>query len=132
MLVSSHILSEIQQMADRVAIFSHGRTVASGPVTSFLTDAEAPGLLVRLTRVDDAIALLAAAELEAAATDEAGTLVVSCAPPDGERVARVLADGGIYPREMVARGAALEAAYLRLTSDGDGRTTPVLPQEAVS
>src|SRR5918992_2763106 len=48
--VSSHILSEVQQICDRVAILSRGKCVALGPVSEVLSRGRARAMLVR---VDD-------------------------------------------------------------------------------
>lgn len=116
-LISSHILSEIQQVADHVAIFSHGRTVASGRVTSFLTETEAPGFVVRVADAHQAMPHLVAAGLPTVAMEAPDELLVTCPANEGDRIARTLAEHGMFPREMVMRESALEAAYLRLTSE---------------
>jgi len=47
-IISSHILSEVQQMCDRVAILTRGRCVASGTVREVLSGREPTRLTVRL------------------------------------------------------------------------------------
>ena len=56
--VSSHILSEIQQTADRVAILARGRLVTSGPVDEVLAARGGGGLIVRLADLDAGLAAL--------------------------------------------------------------------------
>src|SRR5919109_1036033 len=64
--VSSHILSEIQQTCDRVAILSRGRCVAAGPVAEVLsTGRTAAGVLARVDDLDAGLAALGAAGLSA-------------------------------------------------------------------
>jgi ABC-2 type transport system ATP-binding protein len=119
-LVSSQILSEIEQTADWVAILSRGRTLASGPVGSFLGGEDRPGVVVRVADAARAVSVLEAAEMGAVRTDAGGDeLRVSCLPAEAERVTRTLADNGMYVREIRPVGSDLESAYLRLTSDAD-------------
>ena len=56
--VSSHILNEVQQTADRVAILAKGRQVATGPVHEVLTAGHVAGLLVRLDDVPEGLRIL--------------------------------------------------------------------------
>ncbi len=57
--VSSHILSEVQQTADRVAILARGRSVATGPVADVLSAGHAAGLIVRLDDPAEGLRILA-------------------------------------------------------------------------
>ncbi len=63
--VSSHILSEIQQTADRVAIVARGRLVASGPVSEVLASRGGEGLIVKLGDLRAGLDALTAAGIEA-------------------------------------------------------------------
>src|SRR5215213_1539947 len=63
--VSSHLLSEVRQTCDRVAILARGRCVAAGPVTDVLANGHGAGLLVRLEDLDRGRAVLAAAGIPA-------------------------------------------------------------------
>jgi ABC-2 type transport system ATP-binding protein len=113
--VSSHILSEVQQVADRVAILARGRCVKAGPVTEVLAGAGARGLLVR---VGDPVAgrrTLAEAGIAAEETD--GMLAVDLPPDQGARVTRLLADRGLYLSELRPDAVDLETVFLELTRD---------------
>jgi ABC-2 type transport system ATP-binding protein len=113
--VSSHILSEVQQTADRVAILAKGRTVATGPVHEVLTAGRASGLLVRLD--DVAGGLRALAEAGIPATRDDGVIRVDLPPTDAARVTRALADRGLYLTELRPDEADLETVFLELTSE---------------
>ncbi|HEV8165756.1 MAG TPA: ATP-binding cassette domain-containing protein, partial [Actinomycetota bacterium] len=63
--VSSHLLSEVRQTCDRVAILARGRCVAAGPVAEVLTNGHGAGLLVRLEDPQRGGAVLAAAGIPA-------------------------------------------------------------------
>jgi ABC-2 type transport system ATP-binding protein len=113
--VSSHILSEVQQTADRVAILAKGRTVATGPVHEVLTSGRAAGLVVRLG--DLAAGMSALADAGIAATADDGTIRVDLPPEDAARVTQTLADRGLYLTELRPDEADLETVFLELTSD---------------
>jgi ABC-2 type transport system ATP-binding protein len=113
--VSSHILSEVQQTADRVAILARGRTVATGPVHEVLTAGHAAGLVVRLDDMAGGLAALGEAGIPAARDD--GVIRVSVPPEDAARVTRTLADRGLYLSELRPDEADLETVFLELTSD---------------
>jgi ABC-2 type transport system ATP-binding protein len=113
--VSSHILSEVQQTADRVAILARGRLVKAGPVHEVLAAGRARGMLVR---VSDAVAgerALAAAGLSARV--DAGALRVDVQPDQGERISRALAAADLYPSELRPDEVDLETVFLELTKD---------------
>jgi len=113
--VSSHILSEVQQSADRVAILAKGRTVATGPVHEVLTSGRAAGMIVRLE--DLAAGMRALADAGIAATSEDGAIRVGLPPADASRVTQTLADRGLYLTELRPDEADLETVFLELTSD---------------
>jgi ABC-2 type transport system ATP-binding protein len=64
--LSSHILSEIEHICDRVAILTRGRCVAHGTVQEVLASTGASqGMLVRVDDLDAAVATLRHAGLGA-------------------------------------------------------------------
>src|SRR5436190_4377824 len=69
--VSSHILSEVQQTADQVAIIARGRLGKSGPVKRVLSAGRARGLIVKVADVPAAVRLLADAQIPAAVSGHA-------------------------------------------------------------
>ncbi len=113
--VSSHILSEIQLTADRVAILAHGRLVATGPVQEVLASRSSEGLIVRVRDLDAGRAALAASGIEATIADDA--LRVSVPAAEAERVSRTLAERGLYVTELRRDEVDLETVFLELTKD---------------
>jgi ABC-2 type transport system ATP-binding protein len=113
--VSSHILSEVRQMCDRVAILSRGRCVAEGPVGRVLDAGRATGMLVRVEDGVRAAAILNAAGFESAEID--GMLRVGTPASDGARITKILADAGIYLSELRPDEEDLEEIFLKLTRD---------------
>jgi ABC-2 type transport system ATP-binding protein len=116
-LLSSHLLSEVQQVCDEVTIVARGRTIRSGDVADVLAAADSRGGRVRV-RVDDhaaAAAVLAAAGMTA--VRDGTHLVVSGVSRPAE-VTRLLAEHGLYLSELVPDTVDLEEAFLLLTGDG--------------
>ena len=92
--VSSHILPEIQHIADRVAIIAHGRLVATGTVDEVLASRGAVGMIVGLRDLRRGREVLSAGGFTAVESN--GTLRVAVPPADAERLSRTLAENGLY------------------------------------
>ena len=119
--ISSHILSEVQQTADRVAILSAGRAVAVGPVGEVLRAGRSEGLLVRVDDLAAGLRALAEAGITAAAVD--GLLRVELPAARAATVTKALADRDLYLSELRSDEADLETVFLELTR-GTGEGTP--------
>jgi ABC-2 type transport system ATP-binding protein len=113
--VSSHILSEVQQVCDHVAILSRGRCVAAGPVGDVLASRGATGLLVRLAEID--LGLEALREAGIPASPDGGVIRIGLPPSEAARVTRTLADRQLYLTELRPDAADLETIFLELTED---------------
>jgi ABC-type multidrug transport system ATPase subunit len=113
--VSSHILSEVQHTADRVAILSRGRSVAEGPVAQILSAGRSEGLIVRLEDLTGGLEALRSAGFEASLSDH--TIRVTLPTADADRVTKALADRGLYLTELRPDEADLETVFLELTTD---------------
>jgi ABC-2 type transport system ATP-binding protein len=127
-LLSTHLLDEVEENCSRVLILNRGRVVAEGSVLEVVRRAAAPRLArVRTTpqHVERALATLnaAAAVQEAAIADGAtGTLTLALAPAapgskDGSlnAVVGVLLDAGVPLLASELEGARLSDAFLSLT-----------------
>jgi ABC-2 type transport system ATP-binding protein len=114
-LVSSHLLSEVQVTCDRVAIIAHGRAVTSGTVAEVLARDHSTGLLVRVQRNDVGAAALQAAGF--AVTEAGDHLRVGAQAIDGAAVTRALAAADQWVIELRAEEASLEDLFLEITSD---------------
>ena len=115
-LVSSHILAEVAQFADRAVVIDRGRLVSAGPVTE-LVKAARPVVVVRTPRV---AALRAALTSEGAAVRAAAPDQLEVTGLGTEQVATLAAGLGIPIFEMTADTGSLEQAFLRLTGS-EGR-----------
>jgi ABC-2 type transport system ATP-binding protein len=115
-LVSSHILSEIEHICDRVAILSTGRCVAQGTVHDVLASAGASeAMLVKVEDLDAGLAALRDGGIAASRLDDA--LRVDLAPDEAERVSRTLAARDLFVTELRPDEVDLETVFLELTRD---------------
>ncbi|MGD9571416.1 MAG: ABC transporter ATP-binding protein [Thermoleophilia bacterium] len=125
-LVSSHLLSEVQLMCDRATIIHKGRLVAQGTMDELLTHNGTSGHAVRVApdEAERAAGVLTAAGIPATAGDE-GRLAVGGDVSDGAEISRPLAEAGIYVSELTPRSASLEEVFLSLTGEaGDDAAAP--------
>jgi ABC-2 type transport system ATP-binding protein len=122
--VSSHLLGEVQQMCDRVAIIARGKLVTQGSVAEVLSLGHQAKLFVRVPEPGIATAVLARAGIVASAYDPATDLLhVDLAADDGARITEVLAREGIYLSELRTESVDLETVFLELT-EGRGPGNP--------
>lgn len=118
-LVSSHILSEIELIADSVSIIARGRVVAEGAMGDFLSDG-APHVRVRVERALEATDLLRSAGWRVDVDD--AVLRVSGRDgrvPGAAGIAESLGLAGLWPEELVTERFSLEEVFLRLTTGAD-------------
>jgi ABC-2 type transport system ATP-binding protein len=114
--VSSHILSEIEQTCDRVAILAGGRCVAQGTVDDVVSSAgRPPSVLVAVGDLEAGRRLLQQAGLEVERVGDA--LRVDIAPISAGDVTRVLAAGGQWVTELRPDRFSLEDVFLDLTTE---------------
>lgn len=118
--VSSHLLSEIQQLADVVGIINQGRLIREGPIGELL--AGEGQVRARVPTVDVAAAVTAAEALAGpgsvrvdAGTDSA-LLTVRISPARSADLNRALAGAGVYASSLES-GTDLESLFLELTGD---------------
>jgi ABC-2 type transport system ATP-binding protein len=123
-LLSSHLLSEIEQVCDSVSILARGRRVASGPVAEVLAARSRGDVRVRVPDPVAAAAVLTSAGFRVSPAGSSpdgrpldGTaLLVHAVPAPGE-LTRLLAGHGHYLEELTPVAADLESAFLELTGD---------------
>ncbi|OLT12005.1 multidrug ABC transporter ATP-binding protein [Actinomadura sp. CNU-125] len=113
-LVSSHLMSEMQDTADRLVVAGRGRAIADDTVTDLIAAASTNRVAVRTPAGTHAAAVLtrAGATVAAATRD---TLAVSGLPAD--RIAALLGADAVPFSEVSAHRATLEDVYLDLTRD---------------
>jgi ABC-2 type transport system ATP-binding protein len=114
-LLSSHLLGEVQQLCDRVGVISGGRLLAESAVDDLLGQA---GLLVRAepaARARECLERLVGAGNVAVAD---GALRLRTAPEHAGRVSRALAGAGVTLTELRPLERTLEEVFLEMTDTG--------------
>jgi ABC-2 type transport system ATP-binding protein len=112
-LVSSHLLSEMQATADHLVIIGRGRLIADTPTAEFIALAARreirvrtphPGALARVLTEAGATVTLVDGELEVVGLDQ-------------DRIGDLAWSNALAVHELTVRAASLEEAFMRLTAD---------------
>ncbi|MET8065510.1 ATP-binding cassette domain-containing protein [Micromonospora sp. NPDC005313] len=115
-LVSSHLMSEMQQTADRVVVLGRGRLVADAPLAELIAARPAASVRVRgpqpaaLTALGDRLT----AEGATVTADDGGLAV---AGSTAARVGDLAHEMGVRLHELTPVAPSLEEAFLELTAD---------------
>jgi ABC-2 type transport system ATP-binding protein len=126
LFISSHLLSEIQQMCDRVAIISHGEVIKVGQVDALIDESAnrviwraAPmTLALELLRAEPDVHVVEVEETDAVVGDSApsAALIVTQLQADTiPAVTRRLVEAGIMLYGVETRSPTLEDLFLSLT-----------------
>ncbi|MGI9005393.1 MAG: ABC transporter ATP-binding protein [Streptosporangiaceae bacterium] len=111
-LISSHLMSELQDTADHLVVVGRGAVIADTTVAELLAAASGDRVLLRTTAAPEAAAVLTRA---GAAVTGTGPLAVSGLA--AEKVVALLAEAALPFSEVSAHHASLEEAYMELTKD---------------
>ncbi len=114
LLVSSHLMSELQDTASQLVVIGRGRLVAATSVAELIAGASAGRVTLRTTARSDAMNVLAYAGATVTVTDR-DTLTV--ADLDPARVVALLNEAAVPFSEVSAHRATLEEAYMELTRE---------------
>jgi ABC-2 type transport system ATP-binding protein len=114
--VSSHLLSEMEMMADHVIVIARGRLVADETMGEFRTRATDNDVFVRCSDTPALKQALVAELGVEAVTDDTEGLSVKGASTD--QVGDIAFRHGVAVRELTMRTASLEQAFLQMTREG--------------
>jgi len=112
-LVSSHLMSELEDTADHLVVVGRGRVIADTSVADLIAAASGNRITLRTTAPAEAMAALASAGAEVTV---AGSGVLKISNLSSERSVATLTSHAIGFSEVTAYRATLEQAYLELTS----------------
>jgi ABC-2 type transport system ATP-binding protein len=113
-LLSSHLMGEIEQICDRVGVIQNGKLVAEGPVTELRGDGR---LIVRADPTDKAARIVASiSEVEEVSTTEE-TISIAVDPERAPEIARELVGAGVEIKEIRPAQRSLEEAFFELTKE---------------
>ncbi|MFJ3383994.1 MULTISPECIES: ABC transporter ATP-binding protein [unclassified Curtobacterium] len=117
--LSSHLMSEMAQTADRVVVLGRGRVLADAPIAEFVAGAGTAGgggsrVVVRTPMPDQLFHAIGPAASAVTPREDGSFLVVG---PDAAAVGTIAAQAGVVLHELTPVGASLEEAYMALTRD---------------
>ena len=115
-VLSSHLMGEIEQVSDRVGVIRDGSLVAEGTVEELRGRA---GLRVGAEPLAEAARLIGALPDVDDVTSVDGLLEVAVDTSQAATINRVLVEAGIAVSELYAQKASLEDVFLELTTTGD-------------
>jgi ABC-2 type transport system ATP-binding protein len=114
--LSSHLLSEVEQLCTHAGIMSAGRMVADGSLTDLAAGAE-PRLHVDTAEPDLAVRVLAGLGCrDPRRSGEAAEAVLDGVAP--ERACAALVGAGVPVRGLLVQRPSLEDTYVSLTGEG--------------
>lgn len=114
-LISSHLMSEMQQTADRVVVLGRGRLVADAPLAELIAARPASSVRVRGPEPAGLAALEARLAAEGATVDADGDGLTVAGVTAG-RVGDLAYELGVRLHELTPVAASLEEAFLELTA----------------
>ncbi|KZE77294.1 ABC transporter ATP-binding protein [Paenibacillus elgii] len=122
LFISSHLLSEIQQMCDRVAIISHGEVITVGEVSSLVDESVSTVVWSALPAETALKVLQSHPEVQSVSfADEAGTetgvprLIALQNPEAIPELSRQLMEAGVALHGIEIKLPTLEDLFLKLT-----------------
>ncbi len=116
-LLSSHLLGEVEQICDRVGVISNGRLVTQSTVQELLGE---EGVLVRAQPADQAQELLTKIFGPEVISRRDGAIYVKVKPENSIEINRRLTDVGIGVSELRPFERSLEEVFFQLTGEKQG------------
>jgi ABC-2 type transport system ATP-binding protein len=118
-LFSSHLLAEVETVADRIVIIDHGRVVRQGSAAELLSARS--GVVVRATSLGELESLVARERWQVRREGLDGVVVEGVGAAE---ISRAAASGGIVLTELSAAGTSrrLEDLFMEATADGSATT----------
>ncbi|MCX4563200.1 ABC transporter ATP-binding protein [Streptomyces phaeochromogenes] len=112
-LVSSHLMSEMENTADQLVVIGRGTLIAAESLTEFAARGTRPTVTVRTPDPAALTALLTGAGAEV--RQDADSLTVT--GMDADRIGELALRNRVLLRELTTRTASLEEAFMELTAD---------------
>ncbi|MBI4337431.1 MAG: ABC transporter ATP-binding protein [Chloroflexi bacterium] len=117
-VLSSHLLHEVEQVCDNVAILSKGRLIAQGRVKDLL--AQRGGVRLKTTDDGKAEGVLKATGWAANVSRDGDHLNVAVPPERSWQLTKLLAEHSVFVAEMVPLQVSLESYFLEVTGEENG------------
>lgn len=114
-VLSSHLLHEVEQVCDDVAIISQGTLVAQGNVDDLIHSKDSGRVRLRTTDNSKAMGILSALDWVTHVSEDDGSIVVSVHEERVTDLGATLGRAEVYVTEMVAEEQSLEQYFLEVT-----------------
>ena len=122
--VSSHLLSEMELMADHLVVIAKGKLISDEPMSSFVARSKGNDVLVR-TSQDEITKLHNALTASGLAATSVEVNALSVKDALAEQVGQIAFQANVPVLELVSRQVSLETAFLELTADQQDYQTGV-------
>jgi len=116
-LLSSHLLGEVEQICDRVGVISNGKLVTQSTVQELLGE---EGVLVRAQPIEQAQDILTRMYGAAAISRQDGAIRLKTKPENSVEINRSLTSAGIDVSELRPFERSLEEVFFQLTGEKQG------------
>ena len=113
--VSSHLLSEMAQMADDVVVIGKGKLIACTSVKEFVSGSVHSGVFVRISNPAKFMGLLDRHAMVYTKADKG----IKVTKVTTDQIGKLAFDAGLTVLELVNESASLEEAYLELTANSE-------------
>ena len=121
-LVSSHLMSELEDTADHLVVIGRGQVIADTSVADLIAAASSGRVTLRTTARPQAMTVLTNAGATVAATGRDTLTIVGLA---ADKIVALLGESAVPFAEVSAHRATLEEAYMEVTRDAvEFRATP--------
>ena len=119
-LLSSHLMPEVEQVCDRVGVIHRGALVREGTVDELRGSRS---LLVRAEPLEQASRLLESLPGVTGVSTRDGAMSITADPAEASAINRALVAAGIAVSELRTERASLEDVFLELTREGKEATS---------
>ncbi|MDE2935661.1 MAG: ATP-binding cassette domain-containing protein [Chloroflexota bacterium] len=116
-LLSSHLLHEVEQVCDSVAILSKGRLIAQGDVDDLVRPGGDERVRLRTTDNARAVEVLKGLDWVTSVDVDGDSLLVATASDRSPEISTALGQAEVYVTEMAAEETSLEQYFLDVTEE---------------
>jgi len=113
--LNSHLLHEVEQVCQRVAIIKKGKIVVQGTVSELIKKGDA--LQIKVTDIDNAMAILRKQKWISSVSKEGDYILLGVKADKAADVSAVLAKDDIFASEIEAKENSLEEFFLEQTEE---------------
>ena len=118
-LLSSHLLHEVEQVCDSVTIISKGKLIVQGEVSQLVATVGSEQVRTKTTDNSKSLQILSALEWVEGISIHEDSLLVTASIKRSAELTAALADAGVFVTEMMPVRTSLEEYFLEVTGHGE-------------